>query len=259
MSITVTERFESRETSRGPNAQSNLYYNIVGTDDDAAAVYALQCEAPLTWDGKGVLNWTVKPVSYMRWLGTVTYGLTNFNDTGTNFFSFDTGGGTQHIVAQYPGTTITKYGANATQQKAIGWDGNSLQGCDIVVPVYQWADTYYYADSKVTTSYKQALYALTGKTNNGTWNGYAAGEVLFLGASGSKRGWYGDWEITKKFAASPNVTNQTIGDITGISKGGWQHLWLQEDVNSKGTNTPVILGVHVATVYGSGNFAGLEP
>lgn len=36
------------------------------------------------------------------------------------------------------------------------------------------------------------------------WRAFAAGEVLFLGASGSKRG-EEEWEITYRFAASPNV------------------------------------------------------
>ena len=42
---------------------------------------------------------------------------------------------------------------------------------------------------------------------------------LMKNAAGTKRG-SGDWEIAYRFAASPNVTGLTVGDITGINKKG---------------------------------------
>jgi hypothetical protein len=36
-----------------------------------------------------------------------------------------------------------------------------------------------------------------------------------------------DWEIAFKFAASPNATDLTVGDITGIEKKGWEYLWVR--------------------------------
>jgi hypothetical protein len=36
-----------------------------------------------------------------------------------------------------------------------------------------------------------------------------------------------DWEIPFKFAASPNATDLTVGDITGIEKKGWEYLWVR--------------------------------
>ncbi|MHC4982461.1 MAG: hypothetical protein ACYTF6_04740 [Planctomycetota bacterium] len=67
---------------------------------------------------------------------------------------------------------------------------------------------------------------LTAKTliENSTaesYNGLAAGECLFLGASGSKRG-ADDWEINYRFAGSPNRANFMIGGITAASKKGWE-------------------------------------
>ena len=40
----------------------------------------------------------------------------------------------------------------------------------------------------VTGGYKATLFYLTGKVNGGPFKGFAPGEVLFLGASGSQRG-----------------------------------------------------------------------
>jgi len=50
--------------------------------------------------------------------------------------------------------------------------------------------------------------------------------VLFCGAGGSKRG-EEDWEVTFKWAASPNKTDIKIGGITVPSKEGWHYLWVR--------------------------------
>ncbi len=71
---------------------------------------------------------------------------------------------------------------------AIGVTADSVEGVDIAVPVYQFAETHYQPDSVITPTYKGTLFSLTGRTNNGAFKGFAAGEVLFLGAAGSKRG-----------------------------------------------------------------------
>ena len=83
------------------------------------------------------------------------------------------------------------------------------------------------------------------------------GEVLFMGASGSKRG-DDEWEITFRFAASPNVTNLTIGDITGVDKKGWEYLWVRyADAEDEKVLVKQPTAVYVEKVYESGNFAGL--
>jgi hypothetical protein len=100
---------------------------------------------------------------------------------------------------------------------AIGVTADSVEGVDITVPVYHFAETHYLADAVVTLAYKLTLFALTGRVNNSAFKGFAAGECLFLGAAGTKRG-SGDWEVGYRFAFSPNVTGLTVGDITGINK-----------------------------------------
>jgi len=68
----------------------------------------------------------------------------------------------------------------------------------------------------------------------------------------------GDWEITFAFAASPNVTDLTIGNISGISKKGWDYLWCRyadfEDTDAKMlVKRPI--AVVVNRVYPSGSFS----
>lgn len=125
------------------------------------------------------------------------------------------------------------------------------------MPVYNFSETHYLDDWLVTDAYKAILFALTGKVNAAPWHGFAAGEVLFLGASGSKRS-NGDWEITFRFAASPNVSGLTVGSITGISKEGWHYMWVRyadtEDAGSKSVvKKPV--AVYIERVYDYGDFS----
>ena len=86
--------------------------------------------------------------------------------------------------------------------------------------------------------------------------------MLFLGASGSRRGTGvdSDWEITFRFAASPNASGISVGPISGISKKGWEYLWVRyadaEDAGSQAiVKRPV--AAYVERVYDQGNFSAL--
>ena len=85
---------------------------------------------------------------------------------------------------------------------AIGVSGDGVDGADITVPVYNFSEVHYKSRSFVDDSYKSTLFELTGTVNSRKFRMFATGEVLFLGASGTKRGG-DDWELTYRFAASP--------------------------------------------------------
>lgn len=262
MPVEVVEKFESRLITTGTNPSVELRYVIRGTNDDIEARNALVAFSPSTYDPWGS-GWfylpresvSVQPVGDLLWEGVVRYG--PFTPTNGSTFAFDTGGGTQHItqskqtVAKYPADTAPDF------KGAVGVTNDSVEGVDITVPVYQFSETHYLPDETVTSAYRMTLFQLTGRVNAGVFKGFSAGEVLFLGASGSRRG-YGDWEITYRFAASPNVSNLTIGDITGIDKKGWEYLWVRyadsEDTVAKAlVKKP--LAVYIERVYDNGDMS----
>ncbi|KAA0215760.1 MAG: hypothetical protein DYG94_06340 [Leptolyngbya sp. PLA3] len=114
----------------------------------------------------------------------------------------------------------------------------------------------------MTSGYKATLFGLTGKVNSNSWKGFNAGEVLFLGASGSRRGTSADadWEITFRFAASANALGISVGPISGISKKGWEYLWVRyADAEDAGSNAIVKrpVAAYVERVYDEGNFSAL--
>ena len=269
MSVTCTEKFDSRPAATGDSPTVELRYVIKGADDEAAALAALKATAPAIWavDGKNLVRQTCKvdPVGdgSVWWDGSAQYGQMSSakKEIGESSFSFDTGGGQMHItqgkahVASYapPGETAPDF------HGAIGVTHDSVEGVDITVPVYTFSETHYFDAEDVDDTYKGTLFALTGRTNDAAFKGCAIGECLFLGASGSQRG-DGSWEITFRFAASPNVTGLTIGSITGIDKKGWEYLWVQyEDAEDSGAKCVVKrpASVHVERVCDAGDFAGL--
>lgn len=91
--------------------------------------------------------------------------------------------------------------------------------------------------------------------NNAPFKGFAPGEVLFMGASGSQRG-QDDWEITFRFAASPNAVGLTVGDIVGIDKKGWEYLWVRyADAEDENTLVKQPIAAYVEKVYEEGDLS----
>jgi hypothetical protein len=190
--------------------------------------------------------------------------------------SFDTGGATQHITQAIPSDTFpfgdqsfhTGSPAAPNMRGAIGVDGDSVQGVDIVVPQLTWTENYDVPWQYVTTDYIKSLSSLTGTVNNAEFRGFAAGEVLFTGASGSQQ-WDSDkgdgpWSLSYKFVASANqgsgktYPSITIGDISGIEKDGHDYLWVRyEDAVENQTLLKRPKFVYVDKVYRRASFAGL--
>lgn len=98
------------------------------------------------------------------------------------------------------------------------------EGCEIYEPVFSFSETHIIAASAMTLTYRNTLGKLVGKTNNATFRGWEAGEVLSQAVSGSKRG-TGDWEVTFRWSCRENVVGATICGIEGVNKKGWEYLW----------------------------------
>ncbi len=257
---TIIERFDSRETTAGIESPSvDLIYVVQGTEDDGAVRALVESTIPAIYSGLVFQTYHITHQGGGVWEVSVRYGKKEPKDTGDSSFSFDTGGGTTHVtqslqtIGSYapPGKTAPNF------QGAIGVTTDSVEGTDTTVPIYSFTETHYIPIALVTGSYKTTLFLLTGRVNSSPFKGFAAGEVLFLGASGSQRG-EEDWEITFRFAASPNIIGLTIGPITGVAKRGWEYLWVRyADAEDQHVLVKQPIAAYVEKVYDEGNFAGL--
>ena len=160
--------------------------------------------------------------------------------------SFDTTGGTTHITQAESETRFSNgEPAAPNMNKAIGVDGDKVNGVDIVLPALKWTETYDVPNSYVTAAYIKTLASMTGTVNDGTFRTFAAGEVLFVGCSGSQQ-WdeedrgNGPWSLSYKFVAQANAGDGqstpalTVGDIEDIEKDGHDYMWIyyEDDITS---------------------------
>jgi hypothetical protein len=261
---------------RGKKATSTMTksYKLFGTANDVevhAAVNQQISTVGYGWQYPGVTGAQLWAESYSiaflgdnAWQVTIAYEKTGAepetSDPLKRARSFDTTGGTKHMT-QADGER--KYGTNAPdQQKAIGVDSNGVNGVDVITPALQWQETYDVPAAYVTSEWIRAVAGITGTTNSDAFRGFEAGEVLFVGCSGSHE-WddqkgHGPWSLSFKFVASRNVTGETIGSISGIEKKGHEYLWVRyEDAVEGSSLLKKPKAVYVNRVYKESSFAGL--
>lgn len=276
MAGSIAESKDSRKCTDGDEPSAELRYTIKDTNDDGEARLLLLAAAPPTWivGGKTLVQQqrSIDPTGGGIWRGSVTYGRRKKEkETGESSYQFEIGGGTHHITEALQQTRYSPAaGGDAPAMQCrvnVTRDtdgGHTINGIDIDAPTYAWSETHYLPIGAVTPAYKAILYGVaSAPVNNATWRGFAAGEVKFKGASGQQRG-EEDWAVTFKFEASQNVTGLSIYNVagaakfTGIAKKGWEYLWILYDEVVDGAAkclAPEPLGVYVAQVYGTSNFA----
>jgi hypothetical protein len=193
--------------------------------------------------------------------------------------SFDTTGGTQTITQSRGGEEGERVydstgfvAVNPPSMKgAVNVDDRGVNGVDIVVPNFQWTESYDVPSRFVADAYVRAVHLLTGSVNAAPFRGFAKGEVLFLGMTGSQE-WDaqrgdGPWSLSYKFVASPNrgpdlggLPAEPIGNITTYNKYGHDYLWVKyasvdDNVNNLVLRQPLV--VYVNKVYPDGDFSKL--
>ena len=277
----------------GRKAQSTYRksWKIFGTSDDVAVhadVNTTLWQSYMFWQYPGQPQNRLQAESYsleylgdQAWQLEVTYTKDGAEDDEQNdplkrSRSFDTSGGTQHITQAMPTAQFptgeqrfwTGSPAAPNMNGAIGVDGDTVQGVDIVVPQLQWTETYDVPHNYVTTAYIKKVSGLTGTVNDDSFREFASGEVLFLGASGSQQ-WDSDkgdgpWNLSYKFVAAANQGNGktfpaiTIGPINGIEKDGHDYLWVRyEDAVSSDILLKKPKFVYVNKVYRREDFSQL--
>ena len=158
--------------------------------------------------------------------------------------------------------TITKTGIGVEVapdfKGGIGYNGKTFQGCDKVVGSLSFTITQYKPIENITNAFVQQLEECVGCVNNNVWRGRQAGEVLFMGVSGSKRS-EDDYQLAFKFQSQPNASGLSVGEITGIQKGGWEHLWILYEDHEDASASPKYVAkkpraAYVERVYNSVSF-----
>lgn len=241
---------------RARQSTRELIYTITNTWDETEAETLLLGAAPAVYLGLELESAQCDPLGGGNWRGTARYIRINENE-----YTFDTTGGTAHITQSIatvntyapPGFVAPDFGG------AIGVTEDRVEGTDVPAPKYDFTETHFFADATVTEAYRVFLSLMTGRWNNATFRTFAAGELCFMGATGSKRG-DDKWGITYRFSASPNQSGLTVGSITGIDKQGWDYIWFRYGKffdSGAGIVVQRPISAHVERVLYSGDFSGL--
>jgi len=270
----ILERFGSGESTVGPDSpSSDLLFSVLGTESQTEARALVEAVIPDVYAGLVFKNYHLTHLGGGVWEASARYGeddseaeepdpsgepVDPADELGSSY-SFETSGGTQHATQSLE--TIAKHAKPGKVppdfKGAVGVSADGVEGVDITVPVFRFAETYSIPAGFVTHAFKLTLFTLTGKTNNAPFKGFAAGEVLFLGASGSRRN-LEKWEIGYQFAASKNAVGLKVGDMVGIAKKGWEYLWVRYgDVEDQKVLVKQPESAYIERVYDPGNFAEL--
>lgn len=196
---------------------------------------------------------------WCNYLVTIVYSKKNNEVGGSAQFYFDTTGGTLRIKAgkEHISTTWAS-GEPVTPDNPhkgainVKNDGD-VEGADIIIPVLKLSYTFRHPHGSVDEAFARLLARSTARFNSDTFRGFQAGELLFLGASGSQ-GTQSDSEVQYHFIASENADDLTIGAIASIAKKGHELLWIQfkPTVETSGggkSAATVPQAVHIERVY----------
>lgn len=180
----------------------------------------------LTVDGTSALlvtpdTWSPGPDDVGRVISVTGAGF------ATGYYTIVAAGGGKWTLDAAPAALGTAGGvwrmlsqANAPENKgAIGLDGDTLQGCDVVVPGGEFALTAAYETFSLTDY--RTLKSYVGMVNDREWKGFARGEVMYLGAEpvGAPDGTLLNaqpmqrWALAHQFRDDATRYDVRIGDI----------------------------------------------
>ena len=274
MATRVEEAYSERDqtiNAKGEVTEIEIPYLVFEAADEDAALAAARTKAASRTVSGMVLDEleVTERVNKDTWKVKAIYKGEDSDDPAdpdedeeTTSFAFDTGGGTMHRNQSLK--TVSKVPNDAPDfNGAIEVDNEgNVNGVDVTMPVLNFTETHTMNGARVTTSYKKTVAALTGTVNSSGFRGFSAGEVLFLGASGTKRSKKPNapWEITFRFAVSPNQSSLQVGKLKVPNKRGWDYLWVRYADKVADNRKNVIkepVAAYVEQVYPTGDFGNL--
>jgi hypothetical protein len=261
MSVIVTERPGATHTG-GDKPTWEVPFNIEGTNDNIEARIQLTLQSVGIYDGLFRQTIHVEHEGFDFYTGKVTYGLNdNQPQDGSISYNFEIGGKTEKIFQSlstrtYPSNAVDYSGAIGVKKNA---DQIDVEGVDAPVPSYSFSLKCHLPASYYTAARRGSIYLCScAPINSAPYWGFDPGEVRFVSASGGLKAGdkYGD--IDFKFECSPNLSGITVGDISGISKGGWEYAEVvREPAVSNKSLIPKAVGVYVHRLFNASDFYSL--
>jgi hypothetical protein len=238
----VERAFELRGYNTVQQAWDALYYNF-GNDPD---IESIEVEED---SGGGESLFT----------GRIRFSREQPEEESNRSVSFEVAGSQTKMTCSHG--TRGGWAANGSPRNyggLIGVTNDGVEGVDIDTAVSTFCETVSFYPWFLTSSYVAFLARAYGCINSSPFRGFAAGEVRFLGASGSYKQNDKIAELTFKFAVSPNAMNIRVGNMTIPFKYGWDYLWVRwAEMKRNGICVKVPIEAYVEKVYQDMNFYAL--
>ena len=286
MAVTVKQAWDGveleLEKGKGTNSASSatIFYIVAGTDDDATACTSAYEQAPEEFSSIPKKSVAISErLTENQWKIEVRYGTEDTSSGGggdddeddEDTVNFDCSAGTKHVTQAieqtcvYAGSGESKDSSDEASAVPIGWngkDGSESEAAGVDVSNGELRETYtkIMSKSKVTgTSWKRKVAELVGKVNSGSFKGWSAGEVMFLGCSytaptrGSKK-----VAVSFHFAIRLNESKATIAGKSVGNVKGFEYLWaLTDDEVKDGERKRKIRKIYKAVVCETDGFGSL--
>ena len=227
MAAEIWEKTEFVDAFGPIDARRVYHFGVKGTQSESVArMLTSTYFGPVISTTFGTLfrgQITTTSTAFNMWDCDIEY-LMRPADIGTFTWSGDGTGEVSHITHSLE-TVSYPVGTAPDFKGGIGFDGKEFQGVDDIVPAGQLQITFNHPAGVMTMAYFRYLQSITGYVNSGPFFNWAAGEVRFLGPICSD-GSVTDAQAIYNFKLESNVTNLTVGTITGINKLGHNVLWI---------------------------------
>jgi len=240
MALNLYELATSREEERAvDSAGITLKWIALFSTDHAAVYVATLIVAPPSFEGYRRQKVRCEPQTGGVWMCTVEYGFSAETQTedpeppetpdeskplGPDY-AIDITAAQVHINQSKQTISRTSYSPNnpPNYQGAINVTRDRVEGTDVFAPKFEFTITV--QRYPVLLPYLRLIRSLVATTNKNKWRGFEAGELIYLGMTGTcKPGEV--WSLTHKFAVGTNLADFDVGQITVPSKKAWQFLWV---------------------------------
>lgn len=265
MSVTVRETKRSRSLTTGSNKSARREYVVYGDVADPDDIeLAVLGTAPLVVAGLVRQGLTITPRDESEYVFDVTvdYGKSSEQEDpaqpGNEEISFEISPQTTRIT-QSIATRVKQPLSSPDYKGGIGYKKDGFEGVDVFVGAFSFSLTQYVPSAQITNAYIARLRDAAFKVNSASWRGFDEGEVLFMGASGSRRD-AETYNISFKFAVSKNGTVDVGNGVPPVFKFGWDYVWVKYDKLADPATQELIerpAGVYVEKVYEGADFPTL--
>lgn len=215
----ITLKYAIDEVADAEDEEDVLLYAEANTPQQFAGLYRNELSGEMI----GPAEWDI----------TVIYGTTpppSWLQSGQSIAEWSFSIDEQNVHYTNSLATVSSYAATgtATDHKGavnVQADG-TVDGYDSTESALSWSETLYLPWGMWGATYLAVLQATCGRWNSTTFRIWAPGELLLRRVRGRPVG-QSYVQIEFDFSTSPNVSGLTVGDISGISKRGWDLLWIE--------------------------------